>query len=199
MSAMHDQRRYFDARFDATILTVAPGDHVVTAHPDEIISTVLGSCVAACLRDPLKGLGGVNHFLLPEAADGGHDRPDHAMRYGDTAMEILINSLMRRGADRSRLEAKIFGGARVLAGQTLFAIGSRNVDFVTKFLQREGIQTLAKDVGGERSRRLYYHPGTGKAWVHQLDRPSQTAIVKEEAAYRKKLETQPRGGAVELF
>jgi chemotaxis protein CheD len=202
MSAAAEARRYYDARFEATIVTVAPGDHAVTSNPEEIISTVLGSCVAACLRDPSKGLGGVNHFLLPASQDAGAaaDRgSDHAMRYGDTAMEILINSLMRRGADRPRLEAKIFGGARVLSGPTSLGIGARNVDFVTKFLKREGIPIMAADVEGERSRRLYYHPGSGRAWIHHLDRPSASDVAREEQAYRQKLEKGPRGGAVELF
>ena len=109
MTLARSSRRYFDPRFDATIITVAPGEHEITSAKDEIVATVLGSCISVCMRDPQAGVGGLNHFLLPKN-NGGSDT--HAgERYGDTAMEVLINDLLKRGAKRSNFEAKVFGGA----------------------------------------------------------------------------------------
>ncbi|CAM5765464.1 chemoreceptor glutamine deamidase CheD [Bosea minatitlanensis] len=194
-SAARASRRYFDPRFAATIITVAPGEHEITAAQDEIVATVLGSCVSVCLRDPAAGIGGLNHFLLPK--NNGNADPSAGERYGDTAMEVLINDLLKRGARRQNLEAKVFGGARVLAGATMLAIGDNNIAFVTEFLKREGIPIVSKDVGGTRSRRIHYQPSSGRAWVQHVQPTARDS--GQEMAYLNRLKTQPVAGEVEIF
>ena len=197
MSVSRSSRRYFDPRFEATIITVAPGEHEITAAKDEIVATVLGSCVSVCMRDPQIGIGGLNHFLLPK--NNGSADPSAGERYGDTAMEVLINDLLKRGARRQNFEAKVFGGARVLSGATMLAIGDGNIAFVTEFLQREGIPIASKDVGGTRSRRIHYQPSTGRAWVQHVQPTARDSSQEQEIAYLNRLKTQPVAGEIEIF
>lgn len=197
MSVARSSRRYFDPRFEATIITVAPGEHEITSAKDEIVATVLGSCVSVCLRDSQTGVGGLNHFLLPKN-NGGTDT-SAGERYGDTAMEVLINGLLKRGAKRANFEAKVFGGARVLSGATMLAIGDGNIAFVTDFLKREGIQTVSRDVGGTRSRRIHYQPSTGRAWVQHVQSSQKGTEHEQEVAYLNRLKTQPVAGEVEIW
>lgn len=139
------------------------GDHGIGSDPDEVLATVLGSCIAACLRDPVAGIGGMNHFLLPD----GNDTGPGAVKYGLHAMELLINSLIRAGASRSRLQGKLFGGARMLRG--LPDIGNANARFATGFLQREGIADLGGSLGGDRGRKIRYWPASGRVQLQFLD------------------------------
>ena len=196
MSLERSSRRYFDPRFDATIITVAPGEHEITSVKTEIVATVLGSCIAVCLRDPQIGVGGMNHFLLPK--NNGADA-NAGERYGDTAMEVLINGLLKRGARRSNLEAKVFGGARVLSGATMLAIGDNNISFVNEFLRVEGIPVVSKDVGGTRSRRIHYQPSTGRAWVQHVQPSTRDSGHEQELAYLNRLKSQPVAGEVEVW
>ena len=196
-SPARSSRRYFDPRFDATIITVAPGEHEITSKKDEIVATVLGSCISVCMRDPQAGVGGLTHFLLPKN-NGGSDA-SAGERYGDTAMEVLINGLLKRGARRGNLEAKVFGGARVLSGATMLAIGDNNIAFVLDFLKREGIPVVSKDVGGNRSRRIHYQPCTGRAWVQHVQPTARDGAQDQELAYLNRLKTQPVAGDVEIF
>lgn len=196
MSVTRSSRRYFDPRFGATIITVAPGEHEITSAKDEIVATVLGSCVSVCMRDTQSGVGGLNHFLLPK--NNGND-PNAGERYGDTAMEVLINDLLKRGAKRSNFEAKVFGGARVLSGATMLAIGDGNIAFVNEFLNREGIAVVSKDVGGNRSRRIHYQPATGRAWVQHVQATARDPDQQQEMAYLNRLKTQPVAGEVEVW
>jgi chemotaxis protein CheD len=194
-----DSRRYFDKRFDATIINVAPGAQAITGDGGEVLSTVLGSCVAACIRDGWSGLGGMNHFLLPR--EQGAPRGDLSgadMRFGSAAMETLINALIRRGALRGRLEAKIFGGARIMAGSTA-AVGERNILFVQRFLEREGIPVVGGDLGGAQPRRVNYAPVSGKAWVSHLDNPRTAGLIEAEAAYRQTLTRRDPAQGLEIF
>ncbi len=138
---------------------IVQGEYKVTNDPDVVVSTLLGSCVAACIRDPATGVGGMNHFLLPGEDGRAHDH--EAERYGDYLMELLINGLMKRGAQRDRLEAKLFGGARMMRG--LSDIGKKNAEFAERYLQHEGIAVIGKDLGGDRGRRLQYWPVSGRA------------------------------------
>lgn len=197
MSTARSSRRYFDPRFEATIITVAPGEHEITAAKDEIVATVLGSCISVCMRDPQAGVGGLNHFLLPKN-NGGNDA-SAGERYGDTAMEVLINGLIKRGGRRGQFEAKVFGGARVLSGATMLAIGDGNIAFVLDFLNRESIPIVSKDVGGTRSRRIHYQPATGRAWVQHVQPSARSSEHKEEIAYLNRLKTQPVAGEVEIW
>jgi chemotaxis protein CheD len=144
---------------DERKIHIVQGEFQVTNDPGLVVSTLLGSCVAACIRDPVAGVGGMNHFLLP--GDDGRERSREAERYGDYLMELLVNGLMQKGACRDRLEAKLFGGARMLRG--LSDIGMKNAEFAERYLQYEGIRLVSKDLGGERGRRLQYWPVSGRA------------------------------------
>ncbi len=200
MTAEPVARRYFDPRFGASIITVPPGGHAITSSQDEILATVLGSCVSVCIRDPFLGLGGLNHFLLPFNTENSAADPHHAAeRYGDTAMEVLLNGVFKKGARRGHLEAKIFGGARVLPGKSALMIGDGNIEFVLAFMAREGIPILSKDVGGTASRRIHYQPASGRAWVQHLETSSSRESSREEMAYLDQLKTKPVAGDMEIF
>lgn len=136
---------------------VLQGEFRVAAKPDTVFTTVLGSCVATCICDPVSGIGGMNHFLLP----GQGQRDQASLRYGVNAMELMINALLKKGAHRDRLEAKLFGGARMLEG--LSNIGASNAEFALWFLQVEGIRCVGKSLGGEQARKVRYWPHSGQA------------------------------------
>lgn len=192
-------RRSFQDASGATFVSVAPGDQYVTSNPDETVVTLLGSCVAACARDPLTGVGGLNHFLLP-SSDQDLKGSDEAMRFGDYAMEQLLNTIYRKGGQRGRIEFKIFGGARVLGGNSMLKIGEQNITFVERFLRNEGFPIVARSVGGTAPRRVRFHPASGKAFVQELDRSSAATVTSEEEQYRRKIaKVAPAGGDVEFF
>ncbi len=139
-------------------VAVVQGEFKISSDPELLLSTILGSCVAVCLHDPVRKVGGMNHFLLPFGQEEGTNRP---VRYGLFAMEMLINSLMKEGAKKAHLQAKIFGGARISAD--LRDIGQTNAIFARDFLVNEGIKCLAESLGGTNARRVVYQPGTGNA------------------------------------
>jgi chemotaxis protein CheD len=170
---------------------VGQGAHHVSADPDVVLSTILGSCVSACIRDPLARVGGMNHFLLPEAPDGeAGDR-----RYGVQAMELLINSLLSQGARRDRLEAKVFGGGRMTVG--LADIGLKNAEFAKRFLRDEDIRIVGESLGGDKARRLHYYPVSGRA-SQSLVRDS--AVMDSERKLTLRATPSPAGsGDLELF
>ena len=163
----------------------------------EHLLTVRGDLTRTSQQDPQIGIGGLNHFLLPK--NNGSADPSAGERYGDTAMEVLINDLLKRGARRQNFEAKVFGGARVLSGATMLAIGDGNIAFVTEFLKREGIPIVSKDVGGTRSRRIHYQPSTGRAWVQHVQPTARDSSQEQEIAYLNRLKTQPVAGEIEIF
>lgn len=151
---------------------VVQGQYRVSRDPNEILSTVLGSCVACCLRDPVSGVGGMNHYLLP-----GEDSSGDSMKYGVNSMELLINGLLQQGAIRSRLEAKLFGGASVVKG--LSDIGAKNAEFAHRFLRSEGIPCVGESLGGLAARRVKFWPASGKAFQLFLQDPTN-AVFKSE-------------------
>lgn len=151
--------------------SVIRGDHRISGDPDEVLTTVLGSCVATCLHDARSGLGGMNHFLLPDGETGRTD----STRYGLHAMELLINGLLRQGAARSSLVAKVFGGARMRDG--LGDIGAANAAFARRFLAEEGIPCFTASLGGERARKVRFWPATGRAQQMFLDRVEPTTAA----------------------
>ena len=163
---------------------IAQGEYAVGDRSDLVVSTILGSCVAVCLHDASRGVGGMNHILLPDSG-GGHLG---ALSFGASDMERLINALIKRGAARDRLDAKVFGGAAVVAG--LSDIGARNVAFVRSFLAAEGIRTLSENVGGDRPRQIRFWPHTGRA-QHRL--VGLTEVDETGPA------PPPRANGVELF
>ncbi len=156
-----------DPRPGRRVLKLNPGEHAVTQDPDTLLLTVLGSCVAACIRDPSAGVGGMNHFMLPESRDGRWGGGDSSLRYGNFAMQQLINDLFRHGGRRERLEVKVFGGARI--GQDAAMIGARNADYVEQYLRAEGIVPLVRRLRGHRAQRVAYLPVSGRAFMVELD------------------------------
>jgi chemotaxis protein CheD len=190
-------RRYRDPRFDAIAVKVFPGEHHVTASADEMLVTILGSCVSACIRDPLISVGGMNHFMLPESGGAGWDTASASMRYGNVAMERLINDILARGGARERLEIKVFGGGNVMNGTT--NIGHRNADFVENYLLTENLTISAAHLRGNLPRRIHYFPATGKVLLLELRRAEEAAVFDREAIYKSKIQSEPVAGSAELF
>jgi chemotaxis protein CheD len=190
-------RRYRDPRFEAIAVKVFPGEHHVTASADEMLVTILGSCVSACIRDPLISVGGMNHFMLPESGGAGWDTASASMRYGNVAMERLINDILARGGARERLEIKVFGGGNVMNGTT--NIGHRNADFVENYLLTENLTISAAHLRGNLPRRIHYFPATGKVLLLELRRAEEAAVFDREAIYKSKIQSEPVAGSAELF
>ncbi|MDO8931337.1 MAG: chemoreceptor glutamine deamidase CheD [Rhodocyclaceae bacterium] len=188
--------RYFDRQFEVEAVKVLPGEYYVTA-ANVVMVTVLGSCVSACIRDREKGVGGMNHFML---ADGGsREILSASARYGTYAMEILINHLMKMGARKSALEAKVFGGGRVMASLTSSQVGENNASFVTDFLTTEGIPVVAKDLLDVYPRKVYYFPNSGRVLVKKLMRMHNDTVMRREKEYAARLTEAPVSGDIELF
>lgn len=185
---------HWDASANSWIVQILPGEFYVTNGP-EIIATVLGSCVSTCIRDRRTGLGGMNHFMLPD--DPRKDRKGDALRYGCFALERLINELLKRGAGREALEIKVFGGGQVIAAMS--DIGRSNVEFVRQYLLDEGLHAEVEDVGGHWARRLRYYPSTGKVLVKHLPMREAAKIGSQEESFRSKLQKERVAGDVELF
>jgi chemotaxis protein CheD len=171
--------RYFDSHFQRPGVKLLPNEFYTTGE-DMVLVTVLGSCVAACIQDRTAGIGGMNHFMLPDdgADSAALAAASDAMRYGAYAMEVLINELIKAGGRRERFEAKVFGGAAVLAGMTTMNIGDRNAAFVRRYLATENIRIVAEDLQGSHPRKVAFLPRTGQVMVKKL-RLSQDASVAE--------------------
>ncbi|MFM9835436.1 MAG: chemoreceptor glutamine deamidase CheD [Methylophilaceae bacterium] len=190
---------YFDRTFDVNAAKISPGEYFYT-DKDMMIVTVLGSCVSACVRDIVTGIGGMNHFMLPDSAKADKDSPvSESMRYGTYAMEVLINQLIKNGARRENLEAKIFGGGNVLRSFTTMNVGDRNADFVRNYLKEEGIRVTGEDLNDIYPRKVYFFPKTGKVLVKKLKQLNNYTIMKREESYASKLKTNDVGGDVDLF
>ena len=188
---------YFDRTFDCEAAKILPGEYYFT-NKDMLIVTVLGSCVSACIRDRVTGLGGMNHFMLPDG--GGDGSPVSASaRYGTYAMEILINDLLKAGAKRENLEAKVFGGGAVLKGFTAINVGERNAAFVLSFLKTEKIRVMAEDLNDIHPRKVYFFPRTGKVLVKKLMQTHNDTLAKRETEYASRLKKAPVGGEIDLF
>ncbi|MDI1308146.1 MAG: chemoreceptor glutamine deamidase CheD [Methylotenera sp.] len=190
---------YFDRTFDCNAAKISPGEYYYTDQ-DMVIVTVLGSCVSACIRDSVTGIGGMNHFMLPDSAAADKDSPvSESMRYGTYAMEVLINQLLRNGARRENLEAKIFGGGNVLKSFTTMNVGDRNAIFVRKFLKEERIRVISEDLLDIYPRKVYYFPKTGRVLVKKLKNMHNDTLVQREEAYASKLKVADVGGEIDLF
>lgn len=184
---------HYEHKIGAHVYPVLPGEHLVILEPGAAVSTLLGSCVAACIRDRVSGRGGLNHFLLP-----GSDGSDSA-RYGAYAMEVLINDILRRGARREDLQAKVFGGGEVIATGGAQSVGQKNVAFVRDYLQTEGITINAEDLGGTSARRIFFFPDTGKVRVQYLAALESRRAIDGERKFQSLLKDKPKTGSVELF
>lgn len=189
---------YFDRNFNTEAAKILPGEYYTTGR-DMLLVTVLGSCVAACIRDRISGIGGMNHFMLPDSGQDQVNPLSAPARYGVYAMEILINQLLKLGAKRTNLEAKLFGGGNVLRGFTIANVGERNSKFALDFLTTENIKVVAHDLLDIYPRKVYYFPKTGKALVKKLKRVHNDTIVEREKEYSSRLQYSKVEGDVELF
>jgi chemotaxis protein CheD len=183
---------FYDAHFKNDAVKILPGEYFVDTE-DILIMTTLGSCIAACLWDRNARVGGMNHFMLPDGAgDSG--------RYGSFAMELLINEMMKRGASRLTMEAKIFGGGAVISGMNTINVGERNTKFVIDFLGTERIPIVSKDVMDVYPRKVCFLPASGKAMVKRLAPTNTDAVVAQERmAAQKVVPASSGGGSIDLF
>jgi chemotaxis protein CheD len=183
---------FYDAFFKNDAVKILPGEYFVY-HEDILIMTTLGSCIAACLWDREAKVGGMNHFMLPEGDAGSG-------RYGSFAMELLINEMMKHGATRATMEAKVFGGGQVIDGMTTMNIGERNTTFVVDYLKTERIPIMAKDVQGPYPRKVCFLPASGKAMIKRLASSNETLVAQDRAAAQKVAPASTgSGGSVDLF
>jgi chemotaxis protein CheD len=183
---------FYDAHFKNDAVKILPGEYFVHTE-DILILTTLGSCIAACLWDRHAKIGGMNHFMLPDGAgDSG--------RYGSYAMELLINEMMKRGASRAGLEAKVFGGGQVIAGMHSMNVGERNTSFVMDYLKTERIPIVSKDVLDIYPRKVCFLPASGKAMVKRLASANTDVLLAQERAAAQRAAPQVTGGgSVDLF
>lgn len=188
--------RFWDKRRECVMVKLLPGEFYVTCQ-NELIGTVLGSCIAACVRDPEAGCGGMNHFMLPHSDDGPTELLSAAFRYGNHAMEHLINALLKMGARRGRLEFKLFGGAKVVSGMS--DVGQRNIEFIERYLQLEGYHAVAADLGGTQPRKIIYEPLTGRVRLKRLKSLHNDTLLKREHRYLGVIDRMSVAGEVDLF
>jgi len=194
---------FFDKDFQIQAIKLLPGEYYVT-DLDKLLITTLGSCVAACIRDKQSGVGGMNHFLLPENnAPDTNTQLTSSARYGTYAMEILINQLLKLGARRTNLEAKVFGGGNVMKELTKSDVGQRNAEFVLNYLATENIRVAAKDLVDIYPRKVYFFPKTGRVLVRKLKDNQTNNISEQEKSYFNQVnqlnKSTASGGTVELF
>lgn len=194
----HIKRAWSDA-YEAYSARLNPGEYYVTKS-DECVYTTLGSCISACIRDRIKGIGGMNHFMLPASTgDAGWKATglSSATRYGNFAMEHLINEILKNGGSRQNLEVKLFGGGRIIANMT--DVGMRNIAFARDYIQTEGLRVASEDVGDVFPRMVVYFPATGKVRVKRLRSLHNNTIVEQETQYLHTIEEKPVSGDIELF
>jgi chemotaxis protein CheD len=188
---------YYDRDFGRNAVKIMPGEFFV-AKEDVVISTVLGSCVSACIWDRSAKVGGMNHFMLPGGESAGDGLTAASGRYGVFAMEQLINELIKRGARKTTLEAKVFGGGAVLRGFSTLNVGERNAAFVLEFLTTEGIRVASQDLLDVHPRRVAFFPVTGRALCKKLTK-TDSSLVRAEQQYTAKINTTEVAGDIELF
>ena len=191
--------RYWDKTRGKYAAKIHPGELYVS-NSGELVATVLGSCISACIRDPGMGIGGMNHFMLPltntdkvSATDVSSD----SARYGNYAMEALINAIVRFGGAKERLEVKVFGGGKVMARMS--DVGMKNINFVHEYLELEGFRILAEDTGGLHPRKVIYDPISGKVGIKKLKTMHNDTVAERETRYQSELTLAPVQGEVDLF
>lgn len=181
--------RYFSQKFQKPAVKVGPCQLYITRQMDEVLETILGSCIAACVRDPAAEVAGINHFMLPETHQPRSDEAMASLRYGNHAMDMLIEGLIRRGAQKERLEIKVFGGANVTTGPQ---VGFSNATWVLRYLAKRGLPVAAQHLGGKLPRSLHYFPQTGLVLMQQLESKasSDASAVSSKTGGRKGKETE---------
>jgi len=192
-------KSYWDAQHQLHSARILPGEYYVSSG-NEIISTVLGSCVSACIRDPQVGIGGMNHFMLPESSANdlhADDVTNTSARYGTYAMEHMINTILANGGRRERLEIKLFGGGKVL--QSMTNVGRRNIQFVRDYLRMETLPISGEDLGGLHPRKVLYFPLSGRVLVKKLPISKNNEVSQIEINYQHSIEQKPVAGEIDLF
>jgi len=194
---------YWDNRRAKVVAKILPGELYMTAQ-DVVIATTLGSCVSACIWDHKLGIGGMNHFMLPLTDKEAHGvdwwqrgLASDATRYGNFAMEHLINNILKNGGKKINLQAKVFGGGKVL--QHMSDVGERNIEFVEHYLHSENITIVSSDLGSFTPRKILFEPRTGKAYVKRINNLHNDTIAKRERVYRTSIDKAPVDGDIELF
>ena len=192
--------RKWDASHQVYAAKILPGEYYVTIN-DEAVFTVLGSCISACVRDKVFGIGGMNHFMLP--ASGGDTNAWHASdtsaatRYGNFAMEHLINDILKNGGRRENLEVKLFGGGKILENAT--TVGEQNINFALDYVKTEGLELLTQDMGDVYPRKVLYFPTSGRVRVKKLRSVHNNTVLERENSYLKSIKTAPVESDIELF
>lgn len=189
---------YFDCGFNLEASKILPGEYYVTRR-NMVLVTVLGSCVAACIRDKTNGIGGMNHFMLPKSTHDKGGWHTSSSRYGAYAMEVMINQILKQGAKRENLEAKLFGGGAVIKNMSAMSVGGDNAKFALEYLQKECIPVIAEDLLGELPRKVYFFPFTGKVLVKKLRSIPNDTLALRELEYNKRLNASKIDGEIELF
>ena len=191
--------RYVDKSASLVAAKILPGEYYVTRN-DEMITTVLGSCISVCIYEQTTGLGAMNHFMLPNSnsSNDAEDLMSESFRYGDVAMERMINDLLRNGADKSQIVFKAFGGGQIIKQMT--SVGERNIKFLHKFMVMEGYKLAAADLGGPHPRKVNFFPKTGKVMVKKLQHMHNDTIAIRETRYKSRIDTsQIEVGEIDLF
>lgn len=201
LDGFEDINRYWDNKHNKYVAKILPGQYYVSKN-DELIATVLGSCISVCVTDPVLKIGGMNHFMLPKYNSSNDDAWGSTVinaqtRYGNVAMEHLINQLIKHGAHKPRLELKVVGGGRVMKEMT--DVGLRNIAFVYDYIADERLKLVKEDVGDLWPRKVLFHPMNGKVWVRKLKKLSNETIIERDMDYMHQLETEKVEGSVDLF
>ncbi len=201
ISEFKDIKRFWDKENNLVCARILPGEYYVTTE-DESVTTVLGSCIAACIRDKESGVGGMNHFMLPETnkhklAVGAESVVGNATRYGNYAMEHLINMILANGGKRKNLEVKLFGGGKIIP--TLGDVGQRNIDFVLEYIDTEALKLVSNDLGDIYPRKVIYFPKTGKVRMKKIKDLHNETIASREKQYRTSIKDVVVQSDVELF
>lgn len=189
--------QYFDERFSIDAVKLLPGQYFVTS-ANKMLVTVLGSCIAACIYDPELNIGGMNHFMLP-ASTNTTKANENAARYGIYAMEVLINDLIKVGANKKRLKAKVFGGGKVVPTFVQQDVGQINANFIEEYLAAEGISILAHDLRQDYARKIYFFPQDGSVLMKKIRTLKNATIINRESQHRWELSRRAAGGSVDLF
>ena len=192
--------RYWDKQNEIIAAKILPGEYYVTTH-NEMITTVLGSCVSACIRDRVFGIGGMNHFMLPlcsgQGWGGTGDVVSTATRYGNYDLEHMINDILTHGGHRRNLEVKIFGGGKIIDAMT--DVGFKNIKFVRDYLVQEGLKVVGEDLGDIYPRKVNYYPATGRVRMKKLKHLHNDTVLRREEAYQHDIADKPVEGEIELF
>ena len=179
-------RRMRDSRFPHEIASILPGEYFVSREP-MVVYTVLGSCISACVRDPIAGVGGMNHFMLPAPKEhqSGDTWGEESTRYGSFAMEQLINGILNRGGQRDRLEVKLFGAGKICNSN--IDVGARNTEWVLSYVKTEGLSVVGRDLGDVYPRKIYYFTESGRVLMKRIERIKNQTICERETEYQNRL------------